>query len=133
MASTMRPVVKAVYLCDEVLPDAVSQKISLLNAFGAVRLPDGALFPYTLGRICVFAQMEDGEGDAEFRVVVVSAATGEVVFGSAAHRVFIPNRLTVFSINIRLRRCRFPAAGEYWVELHCDGEVIGDRVLRIIG
>jgi hypothetical protein len=30
--------------------------------------------------MCVFAQFEDGAGDADFQVIVVSASTGQVVF-----------------------------------------------------
>lgn len=62
---------------------------------------------------------------------VVSAATGQVVFYSPVYGVRFTNRLAVVSVNIRLTNCPFPAAGEYWVELYCDGEVIGDRALYV--
>src|ERR1051325_7250722 len=87
MAATNRPITKAIYVCDDVLPEPARQKIHLLGVFNAIRLPVGASFPYTVGRICVFAQMEDGDGDADIRVVVVSATTGQIVFHSAIYRI----------------------------------------------
>lgn len=132
MAATHPPVPKAVYICDDVRPDLARQQINLSGLFSVVRVPAGSPFPYTLPRMSVFAQMEDGAGDADLQVAVVGAATGQVVFHSAAHRVRFPGRLSVVSVNIRLTDCPFPAAGEYWVELHCDGEVVGDRVLHVL-
>jgi hypothetical protein len=80
-----RPVPKAIYLCDRVLPNVAQQTLDLGDVFNAVRLPPGGSFPYTLARMCVFAQFEDGLGDAEFQVLVVSAATGQVAFYSPVY------------------------------------------------
>ena len=132
MAATNRPVPKAINLCDRVLPNAVQQTLDFGDVFNAIRLPVGGSFPHTLTRMCVFSQFEDGAGDADFQVVVVSAVTGQVVFHSPIHSVRFPNRLTVVSVNIRLVNCPFPAAGEYWVELYCDGSIVADRVLHVL-
>src|SRR5436190_1691557 len=126
MAATTKPIPKAIYLCDVVVPHPATLNIDLLGLFNLVRVPAGASLPYTLARMCVFVQLEDGAGDADLHVAVVSATTGQVAFHSAVHRVRFPNRLAVVSANIRLADCRFPTAGEYWVELYCDGDLIGD-------
>jgi hypothetical protein len=132
MAATTRPIAKAVYVCDDVLPALGHQRLTLSGVMNAVRVPPGAGLPYVLGRMCVFAQLEDGAGDADFQVAVVSAGTGQVAFHSPVYRVRFPTRLTVVSVNVRLTGCPFPAAGEYWVELHCDGAPLGDRVLHVV-
>ncbi|MCI0699838.1 MAG: hypothetical protein L0241_01965 [Planctomycetia bacterium] len=132
MAASNPPVAKAIYVCDQVVPNVARQTIDLLGVFNAFRLPTGQSVPYTLARMCVFVQMEDGLGDAELQVFVVSAATGQVIFHSPIHRVRFPNRLTVVSANIRLVNCPFPTAGEYWVELYCDGQIMGDRVVHVL-
>ena len=132
MAATNKPVPKAIYLCDVVTAHPVSQNIDLLGVFNLIRVPVGGMLPYTLARMCVFVQLEDGAGDADLSVAVVSAATGQVAFHSRPYRVRFPNRLAVVSANIRMVDCRFPAAGEYWVELYCDGDLIGDRVVHVV-
>jgi hypothetical protein len=132
MAATNRPVAKAIYLCDRVSPNAAQQTLDFGDVFNAVRVPAGGSLPHTVARMCVFVQLEDGAGDADLQVLVVSAATGQVVFHSPVHRVRFPSRLTVISVNIRLVDCPFPTAGEYWVELYCDGGIVGDRVLHVL-
>lgn len=131
MAATTRPIAKSIYLCDRVTPNAGRQSLDLGEVLNQIRAP-GAAFPYVLPRMCVFAQFEDGFGDAEFRVIVLSAATGQVVFYSPVYRVPFTNRLAIMSVNIQLTSCPSPAAGEYWVELYCDGEILGDRVLHVV-
>ena len=132
MAATNRPVAKAIYLCDRVLPNVAQQTLDFGDVFNAIRVPAGGSFPHMVPRMCVFAQFEDGAGDADLQALVVSAANGQVVFHSPVHRVRFPSRLIVMSVNIRLVNCPFPAAGEDWVELYCDGGIVGDRVLHIL-
>ena len=112
MAATHPPVAKAVYVCDDVRPDPIRQQLDLSGVLTVVRAPASTPFPYILGRMCVFAQLEDGSGDADLHAVVVSAATGQALFRSAVHPVRFPSRLAVVSVNIRLVNCRFPTAGE---------------------
>ena len=131
MAATNRPIAKVIYFCDRVTPNAGNRSLDFSDVFNEVRVPSGS-FPHTLARMCVFAQFEDGFGDAELQVFVVSAATGQVAFYSPVYRVPFTNRLAVVSVNIRLTDCPFPAAGEYWVELYCDRAIIGDRTLHVI-
>src|SRR5205814_6740868 len=92
----------SLYVCDEVVPDPASRKMDLLGVFGAIQVPDGSAFPYDLGQMCVFAQLEDGEGDATIQVEVVSADAGQVVFYSPVHPVRLPNRLAVVSVLVRI-------------------------------
>ncbi len=131
MAATNRPVAKSIYLCDRVALNAANRSLDFGDVFNEVRAPGGS-FPHTLARMCVFAQFEDGFGDAEFRVVVLSAATGQVAFYSPVYLVPFTSRLAVVSVNVRLTNCPFPAAGEYWVELYCDGVLVGDRALHVL-
>ena len=60
MADDPLPVVKGVYVCDDVLADPASGKVSLLNAFDAVR-PSSA-FPFVLGKMTVVVALRGGAG-----------------------------------------------------------------------
>ena len=70
MASNVRPITKSIYVCDEVVADPSSGKVSLLGVFNAVR-PVSA-YPYRLGRLCVVLQFTDGFGDFAVQVEIVA-------------------------------------------------------------
>ncbi len=78
--TTVMPVSKAVYLCDEVVEDKTSQKVHLLGLFNAVRPPASSHYPFRLGQLCVFAQMIGGVGVLPVHVEVVNAQTEEVIY-----------------------------------------------------
>jgi hypothetical protein len=48
MSNGVVPIGKILYVCDDVLQDATSNKLHVLGAFDAVRIPADAAFPYSL-------------------------------------------------------------------------------------
>src|SRR5579872_3884575 len=87
MAMVLLPVGKIVHVSDDVVADPVSHKPSILNLWEVVRIPEGASFPYTLGKVCVVALMRDGQGEVRFRADVVQADTAEVIRRSQEYPV----------------------------------------------
>ncbi len=55
----MKPVVKALYLCDDVLSDPTRAKPHLIGVLNAIRPP---AFPHVLKKLCVFAQLRESTG-----------------------------------------------------------------------
>jgi hypothetical protein len=102
MAMVLLPVGKIMHLCDEVIADPVSHKPSLLNLWEVVRVPAGAVFPYTLEKVCVVALMRDGEGEARFRADLVRADTGEIVRSSREYSVRFADRRRSTLVVIRV-------------------------------
>ena len=129
--SGVKPLGKIVYVCDDVVSDPASGKMHFLGAFDAIRVPTGGNFPYTLPRMCVFAQFAGGRGGFSFRVAVVDAASGDETFGSPDCPVNVSAGHTIVTVLIRMRKCRFPRSGVYLVQLFCDDEFIDDRRLVI--
>jgi hypothetical protein len=131
MLPEVHPIPKAVYLCDDVVPDAETGKVHLLGVFNAAR-PAGGIFPYRLDRLCVFAQLVGGPPEAPMHIEVVRAETDEVAYASPTYSVRFPTRLTTTSVCIRVRGCPFPAPGVYLVELYCSGVFLDDRSLHLL-
>lgn len=132
MSMALLPVGKIVYVCDDVVADSVSHKPSILNLWEVVRLPRGAFFPYTLGKICVVALMRDGQGEARFRADVVRADTTEVIRRSQDYPVLFADRSRSTLVVIRLKEVTFPEPGTYLVELFCEGIFIDDRLISVL-
>src|SRR5580692_9923183 len=79
MAQPVKPVAKMVYVCDDVVRDPQSGKVSLLNLWDTVRPPPGSVFPYCLAKVCVFAWWRGGFGKVSTHIEIADAASGELV------------------------------------------------------
>jgi hypothetical protein len=132
MSLRLLPVGKIVHVCDDVVADPISHKPSILNLWEVVRLPPGAAFPYTLGKLCVAARMSDGEGEIRFRADIVRADTIEVVRRSRDYSVRFTNRHRSALVVIRMRDVTFPAPGTYLVQLFAEGTFIDDQSISVL-
>jgi hypothetical protein len=132
MPMALLPVGKILHVCDDVVADPTSHKLSILNLWELVRVPVGASFPYTLGRICVVALMSDGQGEARFRAEVVRADTGTTIRRSPDYTVHFTDRQRSALVVIRLKDVLFPGAGVYLVELYCEGVFVDDRFISVV-
>jgi hypothetical protein len=131
MPSPIIPVVKSVYVCDEVVRDPVSGKVSVLNLWETVRPPAGSTFPYRLRKVCVFAWMRGGRGRVRTRVDIVQAATDTLVGRTRDLVVDFTQRVAHFAV-YRLHRFPFPQPGDYRVELYCENQFIDDQLVQIL-
>jgi hypothetical protein len=131
--ASIKPVAKAVYVCDNVLADLASGKVTLVNLLNAVRLPAGANFPYRLNQLCVFVLWSGGLGELRTRVDIVDA-TGD---GQLIRRTddmiirFASRTQTVYGL-YRIEGVVFPAPGSYCVEVYCQGAFVDDLMIRVI-
>jgi hypothetical protein len=132
MPTPVIPVVKSVYICDEVVRDPTSGKVSVLNLWDTVRPPAGTTFPYELRKVCVFAWMRDGRGRVRTRIEIVQATTEAVIFRTADFLLDFTSILTHFA-SFRLDLVRFPAPGYYYIELYCENQFMDDQAVRILG
>jgi hypothetical protein len=129
--AAVTPVVKGVYVCDEVLADPGSRKVSLLNAFTTLR-PGTPGFPYELGRMCVLVALRGGRGPARFRVDVVPSGGEGVVYRTVDRELRFVDPLMTVSASFRLERVRFPRPGRYGVEVVCDNEFLDDQIITVL-
>jgi len=130
--SVPRPLAKCLFICDDVVSDPVSGKPSILNSWEIVRVPPGAAFPYTLGKIVIVAQLRGGLGDIRFRVGVVRADDLEPILPSVRPLVNFPDRLTSRWLVGRFRDVVFPEPGGYLVQLYCEGDFVDDRLITVL-
>src|SRR5205807_7214895 len=101
MPNLILPVAKKIYVCDDVIRDPLAGKVSMLNIWNAIRVPNKS-FPYTLGKICVFAQLRGGLGDVSTHVEIVRADTGTLLRKSGPFVLSFVDRTTTFRTKIEL-------------------------------
>ncbi|MBA4063839.1 MAG: hypothetical protein C0501_09030 [Isosphaera sp.] len=133
MAGAIKPVLKGVYVCDDVVANPAGGKPMVVNLWNAVRVPAGGTFPYTLKKLCVFAWLRGGRGRVTFRIDLIRTATGaRVGHARVSEYDFTDPNASVYG-RFLLEDVVFPAAGRYPVEFFCDGEFFDDQPIQVYG
>ncbi len=132
MLGSVRPIAKSVYVCDSVVRDPQSGKMTLFNLWDAVRVPDGAPFPFCLSRICVFVWWRGGLKNITSRIDIVQASTGDVVRRTPDIPTVFKDRTSSLYSLYRIEDCVFPEAGVYSIELFCNNTFVEDQAIEVL-
>jgi hypothetical protein len=114
-------------LCDYILVEEGTNKVSLIGTFSGIR---GVQFPLNPSPFCVFATLTGGFGDATVEHAVTNLQTNKEIYGRQATMHF-PDRFTEVRAVYRQVECQFPTAGTYLFTLLVDGDWIAHRRLRV--
>jgi hypothetical protein len=130
----MNPVVRSLIVCEDIrLDPANANRVSLIHLIHSIRSVDTPAYPLLYRQLCLYVQLTGCRGPAEVRVAVRQADTEKAVVFTPAWTVQLRNDpLSVHGLRFRIRDCRFPAAGLYWVEFWYNNEVLAQQpiVLR---
>ena len=129
MPNIILPVAKTIYVCDDVVRDPVSGKVSVLNIWETARVKQ---FPFVLGKLCVFAQFRGGLGEVPFCIEIAHADTGDLIPISARFIVSFKDRITRVDVKCNLTRVVFLSPGTYIVSMYCNEEFVDDQPIRVL-
>jgi hypothetical protein len=132
MPTRTLPEMKPLVVCHDLLVDSDSRNIHLIGAFTAIRPQVQPAYPHRHLSFCVYAQLSDAEGTFPAFVKVVDADTRDEIFRTETHSLVFPRRQFLLRACFRRRNCVFPHSGVYCVELYCDGQFLGDHVIRLL-
>jgi hypothetical protein len=117
------PAVVGLTLCDLVIDEAITHKLSLVGSFTEILVDElpGLAEPFS-----AVAFLTDAQGVVNLELRVNDAATNEIV-EVRHHRVYSPNPLAVVYCNVRVKDCSFPRPGPYVFSLWFGDESIALR------
>ena len=121
------PQVLSMIVCDSVIKDQFTGKLTLVGLFTNVWAPS---FPAVHSQLAVHVEMTNGHGDYECRLGLSRADTG-VDIGSIQGPVTLADPLAVGALTLRLTNLVFPKAGEYRFELYIDGTLLTQRRIMV--
>jgi hypothetical protein len=110
-------------LCDSVIVEAKTEKVSLVGTFHRLGAP---AFPVVLSPFVVHTALTDGAGSGMLELVCTRLETGEELF-TYTRPITLSNPLSEVRVSWRLLRCEIPAPGAYEVVLLVDGEWVARR------
>jgi len=121
------PNVVGLTLCEDVVTDATSRNVTLVNAFGRLRC---STFPSPPRRLVVSTALTDGLGDGMMSLVVSRLDTLEEI-AERDWRMRFTDPLRIVRLILRFSELSFPMAGGYQFSLSADGEWVAQTVLQV--
>ena len=122
-----RPVALGLTLCDYVIVEEKTKKVSLIGTFTGIRVSD---FPSAPQPFSAYAMLTDGLGDASITLTVSRMDTAEEIYRREMTSRF-SDKLAELRVHFRVLNCQFPSAGWYQFSLLVDGEWVAQRLVRV--
>ena len=123
------PSVLSINVCDAIIRDELSKKVSLIGLFSIIRANN---FPCTHPSMHVYIALTNGHGKYQTEVRFVSLEESKPIMGMIGDLNF-QNPLQVIEMNLCWQRLNFEKPGEYEVEVLCDGDRVGARKFMVMG
>jgi hypothetical protein len=132
MAGSIKPILKGVYVCDDVVGNPSGGKPMIVNLWNTWRAGPDDQFPVRVKKLCVFAWLRGGRGTLPFRVEIVHSRTSQMIGQSHVFTIDLtaPNR-SVYA-KFLITNFSFQEPGDYLVELFCADEFLDDQPIRIM-
>ena len=121
------PVAIGVHLCEQVIFEAETSNITLVNCFSSRRVEQ---FPATISFVVV-AFLTDGDGEMPVNILIHRLDTFEEIYRHSTNVQFA-NPLRTVRLWLRIRERSFPIEGSYQVSLLIDGEPVARRRLAVL-
>jgi hypothetical protein len=112
-----------IILCEAAYRIAGRPNLIIVNTFHALGVP---ACPCRFPKITIIYTVTEGHGTYEIELAVVHARTGQDVM-TAKDQYTVRDPLSIGDVQIILNGVPLPEAGKYWIELRCNGELIGQR------
>jgi len=122
-ATKPAPVLLAINVCDTIIRDEHTKKVSLIGLFSAIH---ARTFPAVHPSMCVYIALTNGHGTCKLDVRFNRASDNQIVADMQGEIEF-EDPLKVIELNLELQSLTFEKPGEHNVEVLCDGQHIGSR------
>ncbi len=124
-----KPVVLSINICDTIIRDEVTKKVSLIGIFNVIK---ANVFPVSHPLFHVYVALTNGHGIYKTILRIVRVEDSEIILNMDGE-LNILNPLQVVELNIGLQDLRFSKPGKYSMQVLCNSEPVGARDFMVIG
>jgi hypothetical protein len=114
------PIVLAINICDTVIRDEMTKKVSLIGLFGVIW---AAKFPCRHPLMYIHVALTGGHGKQDMEIRLVRVADNQPIAG-AKGSVDFPDPLQVAELALAWINVGFEKPGEYAVEVYCANSTV---------
>jgi hypothetical protein len=123
------PKLLAMVVCDDVIQDRRSNKISLIGIFDRFLTPS---LPAIIRPIGVYARLVDAQGEYTFRLDLVRVRDLKTIGSATAPAVHIEDRLHSFELVFSIPPLKFEESGPYEFRLFADELHVGNGPFQVV-
>lgn len=123
----VQPILLALVLCDTVIREQGTNKVSLIGTFNSL---SAATFPCIHGTFWVYIAITEGRGRYSTKLRITSLTTGNVVFELPGDIEFA-GPTSVGELVFQLNGIRFDTPGMYAVEFLSGNVLLGSRKINV--
>jgi len=124
-----KPDVLALLVCDQIITDRLTGKVSLIGMFSKVH---GRRFPAAHPSMSVFVALTDGHGKTELTIRIVDANESRPAIVEGKGFVDFKDPRAIAHLALQFNGLRFPESGEYRVQLWSEQELLREARLELI-
>ena len=127
--SAVDPDVLSLIVCDQIITDRVTGKVSLIGMFAAVHSPR---FPVTHPQVCVYVALTEGHGKTPITIRIVDAneARKPIVEGKGIVEFKDPRMIA--NLALQFHGLRFPEPGQYRVQIWSGSSLLREARLHLL-
>ncbi len=123
------PQVLSLLVCDQIIVDRMTGKTSLIGMFANIA---ARKFPMRHPQLCVFASLTDGRGKTPLELCIMDSEDSRPPVVSGKATVEFKDPRAVACLNLHFNGLVFPEAGDYRVQLWCDGALLNEARLMLV-
>ncbi len=123
----VKPIVLAIILCDTVIREQGTNKLSLIGTFNGIFANN---FPCTHPSLCVYIAITEGRGRVQCKLRMIGLDDNDMIFDLPGQIEF-GGPASVGELVFQLQQIRFPKPGVYSIEFWTGSELLASRKLNV--
>jgi|ERR1043165_2861325 hypothetical protein len=123
------PRCKAILLCEKILVEPRTKRLSLINVFRSLQL---TVVPGQTAPMVVYVQLVDGIGRYDITLQIRDLAQDRIIGKGRGLKVFFPDPLSVHEVTLRIPPLPISHSGKYDVIVFANGQEIDRQQFTIV-
>ncbi len=125
----VKPILKAMLLCDQTLVEEGTHKRSLIGLFDRVKAPQ---FPSVHGSMSVYVQFREIEGVFDFTLELYDLAEDKALHKAMVNNFQVQEKSRDCELVFNLLAVRFGHPGEYEFRIYVNETIFGQKSFQVI-
>lgn len=125
----IKPILKAMLLCDKTLVEEGTRKRSLIGLFDRIR---GSQFPLVHGAMSIYVQFREIEGEFDFGLELYDLTQGKPINKAVIKNFRVNERNADCELVFNLLSVKFDHPGDYEFRIFVNDTVFGQKSFKVL-
>ena len=126
----IKPILKAMLLCDQTIVEEGSKKRSLIGLFDRVK---SSKFPTVHGSMSVYVQFREIEGVFDFMLELFDLAEDKTLHKATVKSFKVQDKSRDCELVFNMLSVRFDRPGDYEFRIYVDDQIFGQKSFQVTG